>query len=119
MRRLLAVLILNMKYNSLSNVEHNNYFKMGVSSMGNRYLVDILQEGADVWNSWRKQHPEILLDFYALDLTGADLSGTDLTGAYFYKAVLYHTNLSNAFLSRAVLKDADLDNADLSQTDLS
>ena len=52
--------------------------------------LNMLRQGVDAWNAWRKQHP-VEVDLSGADLTGADLSGADLRG----------TNLSGADLSGA------------------
>jgi uncharacterized protein YjbI with pentapeptide repeats len=48
--------------------------------MANLEYVEILTQGAEVWNEWRKANPKARLDLYSADLNGADLTGVDLTG---------------------------------------
>src|SRR2546421_507481 len=71
--------------------------------MVNQQHLELLRQGSDVWNTWRKQHPEVK----------PDLSGADL-----YNADLHNANLSEADLSRANLEDATLSGADLRHTTL-
>jgi Pentapeptide repeats (8 copies) len=61
--------------------------------MANDEHVAILKKGADAWNRWRVENPDI-----RPDLTHADLSGANLKGVY----------LSDADLKGANLKGADL-----------
>lgn len=116
--------------------------------MANQQHLDLLEQGVEVWNQWRKQHPDIYpdlrdagltgadlreADLTGADLSGADLSGADLTGADLREANLSDTNLSKAsltqadlskvilhrtLLSEAILHDVKLKNADLSKADL-
>jgi uncharacterized protein YjbI with pentapeptide repeats len=64
--------------------------------MANTQHVDMLQQGMQVWNEWRKQNPDI-----RADLSGADLSGINLTGANLSKVKLSRANLSRTTFSEA------------------
>ena len=44
--------------------------------MANKEHLNVLRQGVEAWNQWRKEHPNI-----QLDLSDADLSGTNLIGA--------------------------------------
>jgi uncharacterized protein YjbI with pentapeptide repeats len=106
--------------------------------MANRKHVDILLQGAKVWNAWRRKHPKIKPDLTTLSLHGADLRSIDFsktylensdlrnancTGANFQNAYLYNTdarnstfdraNLTKATLQRALFQNARLRNAQL------
>jgi len=88
-----------------------------------RQQLDLLRQGRDVWNAWRKQHAEIHpdlsdADFSHDDLRGADLRGADLSGADLRGTDLRNTNLSNANLSDADLRDADLTGANITSANL-
>jgi uncharacterized protein YjbI with pentapeptide repeats len=117
--------------------------------MANPEHLEILWQGVEKWNLWRKEHPEVRPDlqnanfngerldranlsfadldganFIRADLSGADLSVANLSGASLYMADLRGANLSRANLSRAnlndvILKQATLSKADLSEADLS
>ena len=52
--------------------------------MANTQHVDMLQEGVEVWNEWRKQNPAI-----RADLSGAMLQKTNLTGAILTDCRIY------------------------------
>jgi hypothetical protein len=72
--------------------------------MANEKHVALLKLGAEAWNTWRDENPNIRPDLEKKDLHGANLSGADLGWA----------NLSGANLSRAHLGGDDFDRAYLS-----
>jgi hypothetical protein len=76
--------------------------------MKNQEQLEILKQGAEVWNRWRAEHPDIAITLAGADLYEADLNGVNLNGA----------NLSRAFLEKADLVQADLIGANLSQANL-
>ena len=89
--------------------------------MANDEHVAILKKGADAWNVWRDENPEIRPDLKGADLVGADLikanqamlSRTDLTWADFAGA-----DLAGAFFTGADLSWADFTGADLTKAQL-
>ena len=113
--------------------------------MVNREHLDILNQGKEVWNEWRRQnesqikadlngaklsdaYPDrdylTMADFSEanitwIDLHNADLSGANLSGADLSDADLCNANLSDADLCNANLSDADLIDADLYNANLS
>ncbi len=112
--------------------------------MANQEHLDILKQGVDVWNQWRKEHTDIQPDLSRADLSradmsiadlsisimrGADLGGANLSKAYLRRAILNGVGLSRADLSganlhiadlcRAILKETDLSGTDLSRADMS
>jgi uncharacterized protein YjbI with pentapeptide repeats len=72
--------------------------------MANQKQLELLRQGAEVWNEWRRDALEVHPDLSSAQLPRADLGGG---------------NLSGTDLSRAVLTDADLTGVDLSVADLS
>src|SRR5436305_973449 len=76
--------------------------------MANQEHLSKLKEGVEVWNEWRKEHPDIRPDLRDADLRSADLSGADLSSAYLSGADLSGAYLSGAHLSGAYLSGADL-----------
>lgn len=83
-----------------------------------------LREGADAWNKWRRDHPEIIPQLRSAILVRADLAGvqlgeTDLTGANLGGANLIDANLSRATLANANLHSAELGSANLVAANLS
>ncbi|HYT45569.1 MAG TPA: pentapeptide repeat-containing protein, partial [Methylomirabilota bacterium] len=100
--------------------------------MASQEHLDILKQGVDAWNQWRRQFPNIQPDLSDADLSqtslvildGGDiieinLSKTNLRGAYLFMTNLLAANLSGANLSGANLKGAQLFATDLSEADLS
>ena len=76
--------------------------------MANEEHVEILKQGAKVWNKWREKNRDVSPDLFRANLTKARLSGTDLSGA-----ILMRTNLRGAILRGVDLNGANLIRADL------
>jgi len=71
--------------------------------------LELLRQGAEVWNQWRKENPELKPNLRKADLSDvnrADLSGADLRGAYFGDA-----EFSNSIFGWTMLGDVDLSQA--------
>ncbi len=67
--------------------------------MANQEQLDLLKQGSDVWNTWRKQHPSLRhAHLVAANLCRADLSVPILREAFFIKAHLSRANLNRAHL---------------------
>src|SRR5437867_3719097 len=86
-------------YNESTTEEVNN-------GMADQQQLDLLQQGVEVWNAWRDQHPEILIK-----LSGAHLSRAHLSRAHLSRAHLSGVDLSGTNLSGADLSGADLSGA--------
>ena len=82
--------------------------------MANQEHLDILKQGVEVWNQWRKAHPDILQP----DLQGADLSQAYFMYAHLEGAHLRYVHLEGAHLSGAYLEKADLSGAHLEKANL-
>jgi uncharacterized protein YjbI with pentapeptide repeats len=80
--------------------------------MANSEHLEILKQGGDAWNNWRRNSRII-----KPDLSGADLSGLDLIELYLNDTNLSKVNLTNANLSKANLIFANLAEADLGKCD--
>ncbi|MET0647109.1 MAG: pentapeptide repeat-containing protein [Pyrinomonadaceae bacterium] len=97
--------------------------------MAKQEHLDILSQGVDVWNSWRRENAQVRPDLSGAglsqaklrhaDLHGADLNGTDFREADLRQANLREANLSKANLGDANLMWADFRKANLTQADLS
>lgn len=102
--------------------------------MANDEHLEILKQGVDVWNQWRKENPKIRpalrgaalveADLNSADLSNADLSWVNLRHAVLRRTVLRGTHLRMADLSKvdfteAILSDVVLSDAILSEADLS
>ena len=93
--------------------------------MANPEHVDILKQGVEVWNRWRKKNLRVKPDlchanlsgirlYYNLNLSEADLSGAELSDAKLIMADLAGANLSRSDLCRVDLSAATLAGATLS-----
>ncbi len=85
--------------------------------------VDVLKEGAQIWNAWRAERPESVPDLSGGGLRGLDLRDANLSGADLRQADLRGADLSGADLKGANLEGANLfktliNGADLTKTDL-
>lgn len=97
--------------------------------MANENHLEILKQGVDAWNRWRKENSAIQPELYSADLSGtnlfeadlskANLSGANLTGANLFNANLDRANLAGAVLGEANLFGASLIEAKLHAADLS
>ena len=76
--------------------------------MANPEHLEILKQGVEVWNEWRKKNPDL-----KPDLSGAILVNTYLHRVNLRKADLFKANLSEAILDSADLREADLREASL------
>ncbi|MDQ2884687.1 MAG: toll/interleukin-1 receptor domain-containing protein [Chloroflexota bacterium] len=74
--------------------------------MADQEHLDILMRGVEVWNEWRKGHPNIRPDF-----SHADLSET-------YPSNFARANFSEAIFNRANLSEVNLEGADFSWANL-
>lgn len=100
--------------------------------MPNHEHLDILHQGSQAWNKWRRQNPDTRPDLSAADLKGfkpiepgfddidallgslsLNLSKVNLSDADLRQAKLSHADLSHSELWRARFDNADLQWADL------
>ena len=101
--------------------------------MANPEHLEILKQGGEVWNRWRKENPEVRPYLRGVDLRGADLREADLPeadlreanlrGADLHEANLIganyrKANLIGVYLREANLSGANLSGANLNRTDL-
>jgi hypothetical protein len=76
--------------------------------MANQEHLNILKQGEEAWNEWRREYPSIEPDLSRTNLRGANLSYANLRGADFSGADLTWANLSKADFSGASLNEAKL-----------
>jgi len=96
--------------------------------MANEKQLEILGQGVQAWNQWRKENRDAEIDLFGAylveaylegaNLKGADMKGAELVGAKLQGANLEETKLENARLWRADLQEADLRGANLVEADL-
>src|SRR5947209_5674044 len=86
--------------------------------MASQEHLDLLKQGVDVWNQWRKEHPEIEPDLSKADFRDIDLSQINFTKADLSRANLNEANRSRANLSQATLVETNFSWSNLSKTDL-
>lgn len=77
-----------------------------------------LNQGAEVFNSWKSSFPNHYLDLSLSNLSGLNLAGVQLSGARLKGAILKGTYLNGASLAGANLNGANLRHSDLSNVDL-
>src|SRR5689334_10355719 len=105
--------------------------------MANQQHLDLLKQGVEIWNHWRKEHPDIRPDLRESKLICMGLREGDHRNAKIWRrdpsrillteafgeqldeAVVHGANLRGGNLSGADLSGADLSGADLSGADLS
>lgn len=116
--------------------------------MADEKLVELLKQGAEVWNQWRDDNPDYPIDlsnstlinmylldvnfaganlkganFYSSNLSFANFAGADVTEANFHHsimpgAILSQLHLSGSFFADAFLVGAHLDGTDLRKVNL-
>ena len=110
--------------------------------MPNQLHVEILSYGAEIWNTWRNEDPNMVIEldqldlsklvspgavgnfiitnpFDDIDLSGANLIGSNLQGISLINADLRGADLIGANLLGASLHGANLSNANLNGAKLS
>ena len=84
--------------------------------MANPEHIKILNQGMNVWNTWRENNPNISPDLHGVDLISKNLeninfSKTSLVNVQLNPANLANSDFSDANMVSVVLRDANLDNA--------
>jgi uncharacterized protein YjbI with pentapeptide repeats len=82
--------------------------------MANPKHIQILKQGVEAWNEWRREQPNVYPD-----LTNANLFNANLRDAHLRDVNLRDVNLREANLREAILFGADLTGAELSRANLS
>lgn len=76
--------------------------------MANQEQLDILKQGVDVWNKWRKDNPEVEIELREANLSGVVFNLADLWGAILSEAKLIGADLSGESLLGQSLKGQTL-----------
>jgi len=87
--------------------------------MANKEHLEILKQGVEAWNNWRKKKPLTIPDLSDTHFIGENLSGVDLSQTYLYEAKFICANISGANLSGADLGEAYLGASNISRANLS
>jgi uncharacterized protein YjbI with pentapeptide repeats len=85
-------------------------------TMANEEHLKLLKQGAEDWNQWRVENPDIQPNLSKADLSQVDLSEMDLGRADLSQAGLSEANLSGmnlrgAYLNGVYLSEANLNGA--------
>lgn len=86
--------------------------------MANPEHLEILKQGVERWNEWRKVNRDVKPDLIKVNFEGADFSKIDLQDARLYEANFIGANLSGANMSGTVLVGADLIGAKMKNANL-
>ena len=86
--------------------------------MVNKKHLQIIRQGVDAWNEWRRKNPELRPNLRGADLHEADLYEADLSEADLGKANLTQANLGGANLGFAEVSEARVGGANLSKANL-
>ena len=87
-------------------------------TVANEEQLAILKQGVEVWNKWREDNPDVLIDLNGADLSDINLCFAELSHANLREAHLVGTDLSYANLRETELIGADLQEATLFRVDL-
>jgi len=87
--------------------------------MADKKHFEILKQGVEVWNGWRKNNPGERPDLIEANLYGAILYGANLSEANLSEAGLWGVDLSGANLTDSSLRGALMVRANLKDTNLS
>jgi Pentapeptide repeats (8 copies) len=86
--------------------------------MANSEHLELLRQGVEPWNAWRKKEAAIVPDLSRANLVGADFSRANLSRATLNQATLSLANLSHAILRGANLREARIRGANFSRANL-
>jgi hypothetical protein len=81
--------------------------------MANSKHIEILKQGTEVWNRWRKEHPEV-----RPDLSNAHITVITHTSIYFDNGVMSGQSIIEPKLGGIDFRGADLNEADFSELEL-
>jgi len=91
--------------------------------MADEKHLTILSKGVAVWNRWREENPDVLIDLKGANLThenleNVNLANADMKNANLSFAHLKNANLGLACLENAILSFSNFDGANLSAAHL-
>ena len=79
----------------------------------NKDHLKILMQGAEAWNKWRKENPNVkpdlrLAKLVNIDLKNTNLSKSDLGGVDFTKSILYEDDFSGSYMAACNLTEVNM-----------
>ncbi len=80
--------------------------------------LEILNQGVEAWNNWRRSNPGLKPNLADADLSDMELDGANLSEAVLDGAELFDSNLANTNLKMATMRGADLSGANLGGAEL-
>jgi uncharacterized protein YjbI with pentapeptide repeats len=86
--------------------------------MANKEQLEILKQGVEIWNNWRRAHRNEVVELTGANLSGANLVGANLRQVNFAGANLRAANLTKAKIMNADIRSTDFFNANLKGADL-
>jgi len=87
--------------------------------MANPEHVELIKQGAKVWNNWRNHNRDAMIDLRGSELYLLQMSGADLSGVTFRRAKLATSDFSHADLRGADFAGAYLGGSVFAYSDLS
>ena len=79
--------------------------------MPNQEHFEIVKQGVDEWNQWRKENPEIEPDLSEIDLSDMKLNNANLSDTDLRRSILRNTDFRGSSLVRADLRAANINKA--------
>ena len=84
--------------------------------MANKDYLEILRQGIEVWNEWRKDNRQIIIiDLREVNLRGANLEGADFNGVDLRGANLKGANIQRGSFAWATAEGANFEEANLTE----
>ena len=85
-------------------IKQDEYSEVDIVADNNQ--IDILSQGVEVWNKWREDNPDALIDLKNAELMHMNLENANLAEADLQKANLSFANFKNANFAFADLESA-------------
>lgn len=86
--------------------------------MANVKQLEILEQGVETWNQWRKDNLDTKIDLYKANFRNANFAYANFSDAYLLDVNFDNANLRDAIFTDAFLVRAHFCGADLSRADL-
>jgi uncharacterized protein YjbI with pentapeptide repeats len=86
--------------------------------MANQEQLDILKQGVEIWNKWRKEYRTVKIELFGANLSDCNLKNANLRECDLRGVTFSGANLSGANLRGSILTQSFLAQVDLTQTNL-